>query len=424
MAASKFNKVHLTVSCGVFAIAFDGYDIAMYGVSLPWLMEEWSLTAIQAGAIGSYTLIGMMLGALIFRRSQINTAAKGVGLLYLSVQPVYCSSRSDRFSALFTIMRFLAALGMGGLMPNAISLMTEYSPKNNRAVIVAAMYCGYSAGGVLASLVGMFAVPVTSWRVLYLIGAVPLFVLPFFSAGFPNLCHLRLKKRRKRWLRFQSGASGGTLQGRRQLSNLGDCERKERLSGKNCLDKTCSQHIRILAFRFQLPSHGLRLKYMASEMMQASGYGLSSSLSFNLALCCGQAAGAVFGGYLADKAGHKMCLRLCMSSEPLFAAFGMTMNPVLLYLLIALGGACTVGAQNIANPYISEYYPKEIRATGIGWALGVGRLGAIIAPSLFALILASGMEPKQAFMVFAIPSVLLHSASCSSKRNTLHLICL
>ena len=105
-----------------------------------------------------------------------------------------------------------------------------------------------------------------------------------------------------------------------------------------------------------------------------------------------------------------------------FAAFGMTMNPVLLYLLIALGGACTVGAQNIANPYISEYYPKEIRATGIGWALGVGRLGAIIAPSLFALILASGMEPKQAFMVFAIPSVLLHSASCSSKRNTLHLI--
>ena len=51
------------------------------------------------------------------------------------------------------------------------------------------MYCGYSAGGVLASLVGMFAVPVTSWRVLYLIGAVPLFVLLFFSAGFPNLCH-------------------------------------------------------------------------------------------------------------------------------------------------------------------------------------------------------------------------------------------
>ncbi|WHH54997.1 hypothetical protein QKW55_00790 [Bacillus paralicheniformis] len=56
-------------------------------------------------------------------------------------------------------------------------------------MIVAAMYCGYSAGGVLASLVGMFAVPGTSWRVLYLIGAVPLFVLPFFSAGSPNLCH-------------------------------------------------------------------------------------------------------------------------------------------------------------------------------------------------------------------------------------------
>ncbi|MDI3410631.1 MFS transporter [Bacillus sonorensis] len=89
-----------------------------------------------------------------------------------------------------------------------------------------------------------------------------------------------------------------------------------------------------------------------------------------------------------------------------FAAFGFTTHHALLYLLIGLGGACTVGTQNIANPYISEYYPKEIRATGIGWALGIGRIGAIIAPSLFAFILSTGIDPARAFMTFAIPSLI------------------
>ena len=69
-----------------------------------------------------------------------------------------------------TVMRFIAAMGMGALMPNVISLMTEYSPKQNRAIIVAAMYCGYSIGGIMASLVGMYIIPYTDWRVLYFIG--------------------------------------------------------------------------------------------------------------------------------------------------------------------------------------------------------------------------------------------------------------
>ena len=411
MAASKFNKVHLTVFLWCFfAIAFDGYDIAMYGVSLPWLMEEWSLTAIQAGAIGSYTLIGMMLGALIFSPIADQYGRKkvlGFCIFLFSLFTAFAGLIDSPL--LFTIMRFLAALGMGGLMPNAISLMTEYSPKKNRAVIVAAMYCGYSAGGVLASLVGMFAVPGTSWRVLYLIGAVPLFVLPFFFSRFPeSLSFYVLKKKTKALAEIlnQVHPAGRYREDDNYQISMIAKEKKGFPVKKLFEQKRAASTFAfwLSVFSCLLMVYGLNT--WLPKMMQASGYGLSSSLSFNLALCSGQAAGAVLGGYLADKAGHKKVLAaMYVIGAFCFAAFGMTMNPVLLYLLIALGGACTVGAQNIANPYISEYYPKEIRATGIGWALGVGRLGAIIAPSLFALILAAGMEPKQAFMVFAIPSV-------------------
>ena len=87
---------------------------------------------------------------------------------------------------MFTVMRFIAAIGMGGLMPNCISLMTEYSPKKRRALLVGAIYIGYALGGILASLIGMYLVPHTGWRVLYFIGAIPLLTIPFFIKQFPE----------------------------------------------------------------------------------------------------------------------------------------------------------------------------------------------------------------------------------------------
>ncbi|WOV60498.1 aromatic acid/H+ symport family MFS transporter [Bacillus sp. KICET-3] len=412
MAASKFNKVHLTVFLWCFfAIAFDGYDIAMYGVSLPWLMEEWSLTAIQAGAIGSYTLVGMMLGALLFSPIADKFGRKKVlGLCIFLFSLFTAASGLIDSPLLFTIMRFIAALGMGGLMPNAISLMTEYSPKKNRAVIVAAMYCGYSVGGVLASLVGIFVVPGTSWRVLYLLGVIPLLALPFFFRQFPeSLSFYILQKQTKKLAKILN-----SVHPHGRYSESDDYQffsMKETTKGFP-VKKLFKQKRAPSTFAFWLSVFSCLLMVYGlntwlPKMMQESGYGLSSSLSFNLVLCLGQAAGALIGGYLADKAGHKKVLAgMYLLGACCFAAFGFTTHHALLYLLIGLGGACTVGTQNIANPYISEYYQKEIRATGIGWALGIGRIGAIIAPSLFAFILSTGIDPARAFMTFAIPSLI------------------
>ena len=75
-------------------------------------------------------------------------------------------------------------------------------------------------------------------------------------------------------------------------------------------------------------------------------------------------------------------------------------------LLICLGGACTVGAMNLANPYITEYYPRDIRSTGMGYSQAIGRIGSILAPTLIALLLATGIDPKLAFATFAVPSII------------------
>src|SRR3954454_1846418 len=197
IAASKFNRFHLFVFLWcVYAIAFDGFDIAMYGVGLPLMMEEFGLTPVEAGAVGSYTLVGMMLGAFIFGPLADRIGRKkvlGICMFLFSVFTLFAGLAPN--ATIFTVMRFIASLGMGGLMPNVIALMTEYSPKKNRALIVATMYCGYSIGGIIASLIGMYIMEDFGWRVLYWLGIIPLFTLPIFLKKFPeSLSYYVLRK--------------------------------------------------------------------------------------------------------------------------------------------------------------------------------------------------------------------------------------
>ncbi|OLN21726.1 MFS transporter [Domibacillus antri] len=412
MAQSKFNRFHLLVFLWcVYAIAFDGYDIAMYGVGLPLMMEDFGLTAVEAGAVGSYTLIGMMVGAFVFGPLADMIGRKKVLAICMFLFSVFTLLAGLAPSiTVFTIMRFIAALGMGGLMPNVISLMTEYSPKKNRALIVATMYCGYSIGGILASLIGMYIMEGFGWRVLYWIGIIPLFTLPFFMKKFPESLSYYI-------VRNQGEQLASILNKVDPTGNYKATDDYEFASAKenakgSPVKKLFQQNRMISTFAFWtavfcclLMVYGLNT--WLPKIMQASGYGLTSSLSFTLVLCVGQIGGSLFGGYLVDRIGHrKVLVSMYFIGAVTFVALSMTSNLMLLYILIAIGGACTVGTQNLANPYISEFYPKEVRATGMGIALGFGRIGAILAPILVGFLLAANLEPQNAFMAFAVPSIL------------------
>ena len=124
-------------------------------------------------------------------------------------------------------------------------------------------------------------------------------------------------------------------------------------------------------------------------------------------MCLGQIAGSLIGGYFAGKVGHrKVLVIMFFLGAVTFVALSMTSSAVALYILICLGGACTVGAMNLANPYITEYYPRDIRSTGMGYSQAIGRIGSILAPTLIALLLATGIDPKLAFATFAVPSII------------------
>lgn len=412
IAASKFNRFHLLVYLWcVYAIAFDGFDIAMYGVGLPLMMEDFSLTPVEAGAVGSYTLVGMMLGSFILGPVADIIGRKKVLAICMFLFSVFTlgSGLAPSVTA-FTIMRFIASIGMGGLMPNVIAMMTDYSPKKNRALIVATMYCGYSVGGIFASLLGMYLLEDFGWRILYWLGILPLFTLPIFMKKFPESVSYYISRKQNDKVASilnQVDPNGNYKETDNYVSTTG----QEAENGAP-IKKLFSNGRAISTFAFWifvvcslLMVSGLNT--WLPKIMQESGYGLTSALSFTLVLSVGQIIGSLLGGYLVDKIGHRNVLvSMLLIGAVCFVALSLTSNVILLYVLIALGGACTGGTQNLANPYISEFYPKEIRSTGVGITVGFGRIGSILAPTVIGLLLATNLDPKSAFMAFAIPSIL------------------
>ncbi|MBO0991889.1 MFS transporter [Bacillus sp. SD088] len=412
IAESKFNKFHLLVFLWCFyAIAFDGFDIALYGIGLPFMMDDFGLTTVEAGAIGSYSLIGMMIGSFVLGSLSDLIGRKKILAICMGLFSLFSLLAGFAPNATtFTIMRFISALGMGGLMPAVIAIMTEYSPKKNRALTVALMYCGYSIGGILASLIGMYAMESLGWRFLYWLGIIPLLTLPFFLKQFPESLSYSI-------LRKQGGKIATILN---KVNPKGDYQATDDFEYATVQEQAKGLPVKklfsdrrlvstlafwVAVFSCLLMIYGLNT--WLPKIMQESGFGITSSLSFNLVLAVGQIGGSLLGGILVERLGHrKVLLFMFLIGAVCFISLSMTSHTLVLYGLIALGGACTGGTQNLVNPYISEFYPREIRATGLSVTVGIGRIGAILAPVIIGLLLATNVAPQSAFMAFAIPSIL------------------
>jgi AAHS family benzoate transporter-like MFS transporter len=407
---SKFNRFHaLMVFWCAFIIVFDGFDLVIYGTVVPVLMKEWSLTPLQAGSLGSYALFGMMLGALIFGPIADKLGRKNVIL--------FCVTLFSTFTALigfstgpteFGIYRFLAGLGLGGVMPNTVALMTEYSPKSLKSTLVSVMFSGYSVGGMLSAGLGIILIPYFGWESIFFVGALPLLMVPLMYKFLPDSPQFLVAKNKNE-----------------QISQLLSKVNTDFTPQKNdhyviVTTKTAGMPViklfenrRALStvmfwisfFMCLLMIYGLNT--WLPNLMSKAGYPLGSSLAFLFVLNMGAIVGATFGGWIADHWNAKKVLVLFFIMAGIsLTLLGFKANTVILYILVAIAGAATIGTQIIANAYVSQYYPPEMRSTGIGWSLGIGRLGGIVGPMMGGILLSMNLPLKLNFIAFAVPGII------------------
>ena len=408
---AKFNSFHflLVFWCG-FIIMFDGYDLVIYGSAIPILIKEWSLTPTQAGALGSYALIGMMFGALIFGPIADKIGRKNVILFCLALFSFFTFLIGfSNGPGQFGIYRFIAGLGLGGVMPNAVALTTEYSPKPLKSTLVSIMFSGYSLGGMLSAGLAILLLPKFGWQSLFFVGGLPLLFLPILYKTLPESSNFLLaksnaeniKKVLKRInpsLQFQDGDSF-------VISN------KEKQQGISVMklfhEKRALSTILLWISFFMCLLMIYGLNTWLPQLMLESGYPINSSLMFLLVLNLGAIFGAIFGGWLADRwSAKKVLILFFVLGSVSLTLLGFKGHILFLYFLIGIAGAATIGTQIISNAYASNYYPLTIRSSGVGWALGIGRLGAIVGPIMGGVLLSMQLSTFQNFLAFAIPGII------------------
>jgi len=393
------------------SIVFDGYDLVVYGATIPPILahREWAVTPEQAGAIGSYALMGMLIGTLT-----VGAITDILGRRKIMLFSITWFSAAMGLSALSTspemlgVLRFVAGLGLGGVVPTAIALTVEYSPKHRRQLNNALMYSGYFVGGILTALVGLLLLPHVDFRAMYAIGALPLvLVLPVAWRYLPESVAFLVARGRHDEARTLAGQYGLAIDDI-VPSAAPEPEAVDRLAGVRTLFRRTYLLATLL---FAAASFcGLLLVYGLNtwlpNIMRTAGYALSSSLLFVLALNIGGIVGTIAASRVADRVGIKPVAAGAFAVATLgIVALSVNLPLALLILCVAVAGFGT-GAQVLVNGFVAVHYPAGSRATALGWSLGIGRIGAILGPILGGLVAGSALGYQWNFYVFAVFALL------------------
>ncbi|WP_078411404.1 MFS transporter [Priestia abyssalis] len=419
---SKFNRFHsLVLALTAFIIIFDGFDLVVYGTVVPVLMEEWGLTPVQAGSLGSYALFGMMIGALIFGPLADKFGRKNMIILCTVIFSVFTGVIGFATSpAQFGIFRFIAGIGLGGVMPNVVALITEYSPKTLKTTLVSIMFSGYAIGGIFAAALGIYLIPNFGWQSMFFVGAFPLITLPFIYKYLPDSLGFLLAKNKHKEIGQVLAKVNPSF-----IPQQSD-EYEMVIPGKTGI--TVAQLFKdgrafstlmfwTAFFMCLLMVYGLNT--WLPKLMAQAGYPLGSSLMFLLALNAGAILGAILGGRASDRWNvRKVLIAFFIMAAVSLTLLGFEPNTFALYTLVAIAGAATIGTQIILYAGVSQHYPTHMRSTGIGWASGVGRTGAIIGPILGGYLLTMNLPLQQNFLAFAIPGAIAAIAMAFVREKT------
>ena len=402
-ASQTRSRLPIFILCWLCLLA-DGYDLLAYGATLPSLIGRppFSLTLAQGGQIASLALVGMLVGCtgagmltdrLGRRRIFIASVTTfSVAMLLASVAPTV---------ELFVAFRVLTCLGVGGLLPTAIALASEFAAPERRSRTLGLVLTGPPCGMVLAALVSSLVVPNHGFRPVYASAGLILILVPLlvkFLPESPAFLAVRGHTEQAAVVRSTYGLpalpAGDAAVGRSPLSAV--------VRDGNLVPTLLIWATKVFGL---LTVFGLTT--WLPQVMATSGYGLGSSIAFLLVYSLGGVVGTVVASSIAERMGPKPLVivgylaaagaLLCISQRP---------ETVLLVLLVLITGFGGFGTQNVLNDFIARFYPTANRASGLGWALGIGALGSIAGPSFGAAVVDTTSPLTTTATAFAITAVI------------------
>ncbi|MBT2595888.1 MFS transporter [Arthrobacter sp. ISL-72] len=388
------------------ALLFDGYDLVVYGTVLPGLLADPSqigaFDAAAAGLLGSWALVGVLVGSLIcgavgdfFGRRRLML----LGIAWFSVG-MFVTALTTTVTA-FGAMRFITGVGLGVVIATAGATMAEFAPAGRRQFYNAIVYSGVPAGGVFASVMGILLLNNIGWRGLFMIGALPLVILlPIAWFKLPESPRWLLARGREEEAQAAAQRTGVSLIEEQVIRQIGAAPQKTGFAAVFSKQfAVASVLLGLMSFSGLLLTYGLNT--WLPKIMEGYGYGRTYALFFPLALNLGAVAGGLLLSRFADRTGPQRVIAgtfVLATITLVLMTFGFPL-PVL-FLCIAIAGVGTLGTQVLVYGFQSNYYTTNARAAGVAWCASVGRLGGILGPIIGGWLAAAGIGGATAFYIY------------------------
>lgn len=399
------------ILCGL-CLMMDGFDLQAIGYVAPALVRDWKIPAASLGPVFSAALVGVLVGSLLFSMLADRIGRRpvliGVSLWFSAL--TFLTARTDSINELLAV-RFLAGIGLGGILPNAVALVGEYSPARLRVTVMVIVSNGFTAGAAIGGFVAAVLIPLYGWRSVFYFGAVIPFALGalMFFVLPESLQFMALRARSPRkiaralWKIDPSAPTGEAVayvvdENARRGVPIGLLFREGRALGTSVLWIINFMNLLNLYF----------LSNWLPTVVRDLGYSNSNAIRAGAMVQAGGTAGAFALAWFVHRLGFVPVLTSCfLLGAVSIAAIGQpSLGVVLLFIVVFVAGCCVPGAQAAINALAAVYYPTDLRATGIGSGLGIGRIGAIVGPLLAGELLRRNWAARELFYAAAIPALL------------------
>lgn len=407
----------VTAMCGLIVFV-DGFDAQAMGFVAPALTADLQVSRAVLGSVISSGLVGMMFGALVFgpladrigRKPVLlaSTAIFGIGSLLTAT-----ATTIDSLSA----WRLITGLGMGGAMPNAIALTSEFMPSRYRATAVTAMMCGFSLGAAVGGFLSAALIPRFGWQSVFIGGgAIPLAIGVIAIFALPES------------IRFLLSKPGGRARAEGYLRRIAPAaapaaviaDQEEGTSGFVVAGLFTDRRALVTLLIWVVYFTNLLDLYFLNSwlptIMNDSGIRVETAIRVTALFQVGGCIGAILLGWMLDRRPSFMIAAACF----LWAAFWILVTAEagtsvgLLIAAMLASGVGIIGGQNASHALSSGFYPTSIRATGVGWALGIGRIGSIVGPLIGGYLLTQAGGARQVLWAACIPALVAAAAAMAA----------
>ncbi|WP_043197770.1 MFS transporter [Pseudomonas putida] len=397
-----------------FLIVFlDGLDTAAMGFIAPALSQEWGIDRASLGPVMSAALIGMVFGALGSGPLADRFGRKGVlvGAVLVFGGFSLASAYATNVDQLL-VLRFLTGLGLGAGMPNATTLLSEYTPERLKSLLVTSMFCGFNLGMAGGGFISAKMIPAYGWHSLLVIGGVlPLLLALVLMVWLPESARFLVVRNR------------GTDKIRKTLSPIApqvvaeagsfSVPEQKAVAARSVFAVIFSGTYGLGTMLLWLTYFmGLVIVYLLTSwlptLMRDSGASMEQAAFIGALFQFGGVLSAVGVGWAMDRYNPHKVIGIFYLLAGVFAyAVGQSLgNITVLATLVLIAGMCVNGAQSAMPSLAARFYPTQGRATGVSWMLGIGRFGAILGAWSGATLLGLGWNFEQVLTALLVPAAL------------------